>query len=69
MRADDQSYASFAVESSVIPDSADMTTLADTAIQVNEFYKTFVDGGFSERQSLWLCGCILTGNPGLPSLD
>jgi hypothetical protein len=38
--------------------------LLGSAPELNEVYLANVRAGFSERQAMYLLGCILTGSPG-----
>ena len=47
------------------------TALQGETSGVNELYINFVNSGFTSQQAIYLCGCIITGNPGAipPSTD
>lgn len=43
---------------------AGQTPLAEQAGNLHEIYKTQLEVGFSESQSMYLVGCMLSGSPG-----
>lgn len=43
-----------------MPSSEDLTVLAQAAVSLHEMYRSYVDAGFTEAQSLHLITAILT---------
>ena len=43
--------------------------LASNAVQVHELYVSTRNAGFTDRQSMYIIGCLLTGSPGPSPAD
>lgn len=43
-----------------------LSPMAQSMAEINEAFQSFVVSGFTESQATYLCGALLTGNPGYP---
>lgn len=41
----------------------------DLAVTGHEIYASYIRAGFSEKQAIYLVGCMATGNPGNPPAE